>query len=307
VTLPAEHVLHDTDDAAAERARAAAARVRAATSHGSRARQPALAGSKVGALRRRAHAADEFGLDPQFRERLLPIFQLLYEKYWRVDTRGARNVPRRGPTILVANHSGALPFDATMIACALHAAGQPRATRFLYDRFVENLPYIPQLYQRVGGVVASRTNAERLLRNGELVGLFPEGVAGLSKLFSERYVLQPFSSGFVRLALPHRATIVPVAVIGAEDIYPLVGRVRALSKLVGVPYLPVTPFFPLLGPLGMIPLPTKWTIRFGKPIVLDAPPRRSHDSVAVRAMAEQIRVRVQQMVRALLRRRDGVF
>ena len=300
-------MLHDADDAAPERARAAAAHVRAATSYGSRARRPALAASKVAARRRRVRGADEFGLDPQFRERLLPIFQLLYEKYWRVDARGVRNVPRRGPTILVANHSGALPFDATMIACALHAAGQPRATRFLYDRFVENLPYVPQLYQRVGGVLASRTNAERLLRNGELVGLFPEGVAGLSKLFSERYVLQPFSSGFVRLALRHRATIVPVAVIGAEEIYPLVGRVRAISKLVGVPYLPVTPFFPLLGPLGMIPLPTKWTIRFGKPIVLDAPPRRSHDAVAVRAMAEQIRVRVQQMVRALLRRRDGVF
>jgi len=298
-----------TENPAAERARAAAAGVRATTALPSRARKPPLAASTASARRRRARAGvqDEFGLDPQFRERLLPIFQLLYDKYWRVDTRGARNVPRRGPTILVANHSGALPFDATMIACALHAAGQPRVTRFLYDRFVENLPYVPQLYRRVGGVVASRANAERLLQNGELVGLFPEGVAGLSKLFSERYVMQPFSSGFIRLALRHRARIVPVAVIGAEEIYPLLGRVRAISKLVGVPYLPVTPFFPLLGPLGMIPLPTKWTIRFGKPIVLDAPPRRSHDTVAVRAMAEQVRVRVQQMVRALLRRRAGVF
>jgi 1-acyl-sn-glycerol-3-phosphate acyltransferase len=306
-------MLHDAghaEDAAAEHARAAASGVRAAVSGPGGARKPPLGVSAPARRRGRAHtsaAPDEFGLDPQFRERLLPIFQLLYDKYWRVDARGMRNVPRTGPTILVANHSGALPFDATMIACALHAGGQRRATRFLYDRFVENLPYVPQLYQRVGGVVASRANAERLLQNGELVGLFPEGVAGLSKLFSERYVMQPFSSGFVRLALRHRATIVPVAVIGAEEIYPLVGRVRAISKLVGVPYLPVTPFFPLLGPLGMIPLPTKWTIRFGKPIVLDAPPRRSRDSIAVRAMAEQIRVRVQHMVRALLRRRDGIF
>jgi 1-acyl-sn-glycerol-3-phosphate acyltransferase len=255
----------------------------------------------------RADARDEFGLDPEFRERVLPIFRLLYDKYWRVDTKGVRNVPRRGPTILVANHSGALPFDATMIACALHAAHHPRATRFLYDRFVDNLPLIPQIYQRAGGVLASHANAERLLEKGELVGLFPEGVAGLSKLFSERYVLQSFSSGFVRLALRYHATIVPVAVVGAEEIYPLVGRVRALGKLVGVPYLPVTPFFPLLGPLGMIPLPTKWMIRFGKPIVLDAAARRSHDGIAVRAISEQIRVRVQQMVRTLLRRRDGVF
>lgn len=257
--------------------------------------------------RRKPAAPDEFGLDPEFRERVLPIFHLLYEKYWRVEATGVRNVPRSGPTILVANHSGAIPFDATMIACALHEARHPRATRFLYDRFVENLPFVPQFYQRAGGVLASHANAERLLEKGELVGLFPEGVAGLSKLFSERYVLQPFSSGFVRLALRHRATIVPVAVVGAEEIYPLVGRVRALGKLIGIPYLPVTPFFPFLGPLGMIPLPTKWMMRFGKPIVLDASPRQSHDGTAVRAIAEQIRLRVQRMVRALLRRRDGVF
>ncbi len=250
---------------------------------------------------------DEFGLDPEFRARLLPIFRLLYDKYWRVEASGVRNVPRRGPTILVANHSGALPFDAAMIACALQSAGHPRATRFLYDRFVDSLPLIPQIYRRAGGVLASHANAERLLEKGELVGLFPEGVAGLSKLFSERYVLQPFSSGFVRLALRSRATLVPVAVVGAEEIYPMVGRVRALGKLVGVPYLPVTPFFPFLGPLGLIPLPTKWMMRFGKPFVLDESPRRSHDGAAVRAIAEQIRVRLQQMVRTLLRRRDGVF
>jgi len=118
---------------------------------------------------------------------------------------------------------------------------------------------------------------------------------------------QPFSSGFVRLALRYRATIVPVAVVGAEEIYPLVGRVRAVGKLVGIPYLPVTPFFPLLGPLGMIPLPTKWMMRFGKPIVLDASPRQSHDGTAVRAIAEQIRLRVQRMVGDLLRRRERLF
>lgn len=276
------------------------------------ARAPAAAdpGAKPRARRARGAPAappDEFGLDPEFRERVLPIFRLLYEKYWRVDTSGVGNVPRSGPTILVSNHSGALPFDATMIACALHEGRHPRAARFLYDRFVDNLPFVPQFYQRAGGVLASHANAERLLECGELVGLFPEGVAGLSKLYSERYVLQPFSSGFVRLALRYRAAIVPVAVVGAEEIYPLVGRARAIGKLVGIPYLPVTPFFPLLGPLGMIPLPTKWRIRFGKPIVFDGSRRRSHDGTTVRALAEQVRLRIQQMVRRLLRQRDGVF
>jgi len=262
---------------------------------------------RVRSRRRGEPLPDEFGLDPEFRERMLPLFRVLYERYWRVEATGARNVPRRGPTILVANHSGALPFDATMIACALHTAGHPRPTRFLYDRFVENLPFIPQFYQRAGGVVASHANAERLLEKGELIGLFPEGVSGLSKLFSERYVLQPFSSGFVRLALRYHATVVPVAIIGAEEIYPLVGRVRALGRLIGAPYLPVTPFFPLLGPLGMIPLPSKWLMRFGPPIVFDGTVRQSHDGATVRALAEQVRVRIQRMVRTLLRRRDGVF
>jgi 1-acyl-sn-glycerol-3-phosphate acyltransferase len=281
-----------------ERAQRGADRMRAPV-EGGRAR------AKVRSLRA-VPAPDEFGLDPEFRERALPLFQLLYEKYWRVDARGASHVPRSGPVILVANHSGAIPFDATMIAYALHQARHPRPARFLYDRFVEDLPLIPQLYRKAGGVLASHANAERLLAMGELVGLFPEGVAGLSKLYSERYVLQPFSSGFVRLALRHGAPVVPVAVVGAEEIYPLVGRIRALGKWIGAPYLPVTPFFPLLGPLGMIPLPTRWMIRFGKPVVLHAAHQRP-DGTAVRAMAEHLRARVQKMVRQLLRRRTSIF
>lgn len=250
---------------------------------------------------------DEFGLDPEFRARALPLFRLLYEKYWRVEAGGARHVPKSGPVIIVSNHSGALPFDATMIACALEEAKYPRPTRFLYDRFVENLPWIPDFYRKAGGVVASHENAARLLEKGELVGLFPEGVAGLSKLYSERYVLQPFSGGFVRLALRFGAPVVPVAVVGAEEIYPLVGRLQAIGKMLGAPYLPVTPFFPLLGPLGLIPLPTKWRIRFGKPIVLGTTDHHRLDGTAVRVMAEQVRRRVQTMVRALLRERDSVF
>lgn len=250
---------------------------------------------------------DEFGLDPEFRSRALPLFRLLYEKYWRVDARGTRLVPKSGPVVLVSNHSGALPFDATMISCALEEARHPRPARFLYDRFVENLPWVPELYRKAGGVVASRENAARLLAKGELVGLFPEGVSGLSKLYSERYVLQPFSGGCVRLALRFGAPIVPVAVVGAEEIYPLVGRLKGIGELLGAPYLPVTPFFPLLGPLGLIPLPSKWRIRFGKPIVLAPAEPDRLDGTAVRALAEQVRRRVQGMVRALLKERESVF
>jgi len=258
---------------------------------------------------------DEFGLDAEFRDRALGIGRFLYEKYWRVDARGMRNVPRRGPVILVSNHSGTIPFDAIMISCALEDGGYPRPARFLYDRFVDALPWIPDLYRKAGGVVATRENAERLLAADAVIGLFPEGVPGLAKLYSERYVLQPFSTGFVRLALRYGAPIVPVAVVGAEEIYPLMGRSAALGKLLGAPYLPVTPFFPLLGPLGMIPLPTKWSIRFGKPIVLDGrtvqggrgAAHRRADGAAVRRMAEDTRRRVRRMVRALVRERETLF
>ncbi|MCC6763269.1 MAG: acyltransferase family protein [Deltaproteobacteria bacterium] len=260
--------------------------------------------SKPGARR---PVPDEFGLDPEFRARVLPLFRLLYENYWRVEARGARNVPRSGPVILVANHSGALPFDATMIAYALEEASHPRAARFLYDRFVENLPWVPDFYRKAGGVVASRENAARLLAKGELIGLFPEGVSGLSKLYSERYVLQPFSGGCVRLALRFGAPIVPVAVVGAEEIYPLVGRLKAIGNLFGAPYLPVTPFFPFLGPLGLIPLPSKWRIRFGRPIVLDQVSPGRLDATAIRALAERVRRCVQGMVRGLLGERDSIF
>ena len=268
---------------------------------------PILVRRRTTKPRARVVPADEFGLDPEFRKRAMPYFQALYEKYWRVDARGARHVPKSGPVILVSNHSGALPFDATMIACALEEARYPRPPRFLYDRFVEDLPWIPGFYKKAGGVLASHENAVRLLEKRELIGLFPEGVSGLSKLYSERYVLQPFSGGFIRLAMRFGAPIVPVAVVGAEEIYPLVGRLRGLGKLLGAPYLPVTPFFPLLGPLGLIPLPTKWRIRFGKPIVLAPTSYPRLDGTAVRVMAEQVRRRVQTMVRALLRERDSVF
>lgn len=274
---------------------------RAATT---RARAVADAATAPVARRSRRRTPDPFGLDLAFRERAKPLFRLLYERYWRVETRGIRNVPRSGPVILVSNHSGALPFDATMIACALDDGGHPRPVRFLYDRFVDHLPWVPQFYRRAGAVVATHENASKLLERGELVGLFPEGVSGLAKLYSERYVLQSFSSGFVRLALRHGACVVPVAVVGAEEIYPLVAKAQSIGKMIGVPYVPITPFFPLLGPLGMIPLPSKWMIRFGKPVEINLPARCASEGLAIRALADQMRGRVQRMVRALLRERS---
>jgi 1-acyl-sn-glycerol-3-phosphate acyltransferase len=243
---------------------------------------------------------DPFGLDPVFRRRCIPPFRFLHERYWRVEVTGAHHVPTKGPALLVSNHSGAIPFDGAMI-CASVELRRERTLRFLYDRFVQNLPVVDVFYRKMGGVVASRENAITLLNAGELLLVFPEGVSGVAKPFGDRYRLRPFSAGFARLALTLDVPIIPVAVVGAEEIYPLVGRVEGVGKAFGMPYVPVTPFFPMLGLLGTLPLPTKWFIRFGKPIRLSAAdgPAEAH--------AQRCKQKIQGMVRRLRRNRQSVF
>jgi 1-acyl-sn-glycerol-3-phosphate acyltransferase len=209
---------------------------------------------------------DPFGLDLELRQRVTPAFRFLHDRYWRIEVGGAQHVPAAGPVLLIANHSGALPFDGAMVVTAVDGLRR-RVVRFLYDRFVETIAPLDAFYRKMGGVTASRENAQALLRMGEPVLLFPEGISGVAKPFSERYRLRPFSGGFARLAMQHDVPVVPVAIVGAEEIYPLVGRAEGLGKAIGMPYLPITPFFPLLGLLGALPLPTKWFIHFGKPSV----------------------------------------
>jgi 1-acyl-sn-glycerol-3-phosphate acyltransferase len=251
------------------------------------------------------HGADPFGLDREVRELVAPAFRFLHERYWRVEVAGAQHVPAEGPVLLVANHSGALPFDGAMIVTSVEKE-RGRAVRFLYDRFVEALPPLDTFYRKVGGAVASRENAHELLRLGEPVLLFPEGISGVAKPFSERYRLRPFSPGFARLSMALDAPVVPVAVVGAEEIYPLVGRAEGVGKALGMPYLPITPFFPLLGLLGALPLPTKWFIHFGKPVRLAATNEESSYLLA-RSEAMRVRRRLQAMVTRLVSRRRSVF
>jgi 1-acyl-sn-glycerol-3-phosphate acyltransferase len=252
-----------------------------------------------------ASSADPFGLDLAFRERVLPPARFLYERYWRIEVSGVHHLPADGPALVVSNHSGAIPFDGMMIVTAV-ALHRERTLRFLYDRFVEQLSPVASFYNRCGGAVATRENAVRLLQLGELLLIFPEGVSGVAKSFGDRYRLRPFSPGFARLALALDVPVVPVAVVGAEEIYPLVGRAEGFGKLFGMPYLPLTPFFPLLGVLGALPLPTKWFMHFGKPMRLGPVEGEARWQ---RARHEAIRVRrtIQTMVARLKRRRQSVF
>jgi 1-acyl-sn-glycerol-3-phosphate acyltransferase len=245
---------------------------------------------------------DAFGLDLEFRARVAPIFQLLHDRYWRIEVTGARNVPRQGPVILISNHSGALPFDGAMICTTLDR--KPGVVvRYLYDRFVEDVSAVDTFYRRTGGIVATRENAAAALENDAHLLVFPEGVPGVAKSFDERYRLRSFSPGFARLAMAYDIPVVPIAVVGAEEIYPVVGRAEGLSESLGIPYLPLTPFFPLFGILGAIPLPTKWFIRVGRPMSLG----RSDDEERVKQVTLVVRRKLQAMVTRLRQRRRSIF
>jgi len=256
---------------------------------------------------------DPFGYDPAFHARVRPIAEFLYRRYWRVQTDGLENVPGSGAALLIGNHSGGIPFDASMIGTAIDLEHpQHRLVRFLYDRFVANMPLMGDFYNRLGSTVASFQNARRLLESGALVGIFPEGVEGVAKGIGQRYLLQPFHTGFVRLSLSLRVPIIPTAVVGAEEIYPVVGkweRLGPLKQLLNVPYVPITPLFPLFGLFGMIPLPTKWHMRFGAPIRLydDRRVRRRPQPKTARDLAERVRRHIQAMVHELLAERESIF
>jgi 1-acyl-sn-glycerol-3-phosphate acyltransferase len=253
---------------------------------------------------------DEWGFDPEFVELVEPFFGFLYDRWWRVEVEGVHNVPAHGRALLVANHAGILPWDATMLAMALvREHPLPRHPRFLVLDWAFDLPWISISVRRMGGVVASPYNALRLLDQDELVAVFPEGVKGAGKPFGERYRVQRFGrGGFVEIALRSGAPIVPVAVVGSEEIYPKLGELPAVARAIGAPYFPVTPTFPWLGPLGAIPLPSKWRIEFCPPIeTASYGATAAGDRATVLELAERARDAVQQALLSNLIRRGQAF
>ncbi len=257
------------------------------------------------------YEVDEFGLDPEFTETVLvPLLRPLYERWFRVSTHGVDHIPAEGGALLVSNHSGVLPLDAMMTAFAVYDEHPGRRfLRMLAADLVFDTPVLGSLARRSGQTLACHPDAERLLRAGELVGVWPEGYKGIGKPFSARYKLQRFGrGGFVSAALRTSAPIIPCAVVGAEEIYPKIGDIRPLARLLRLPYFPVTPFFPLLGPLGTVPLPTKWHIEFGEPIRTDGyADGADDDQMLVLALTDQVRESIQNMLYRRLARRRGVF
>lgn len=250
-------------------------------------------------MRNRSEEVDDFGFDPIYEQKVLPFFNFLYERYFRVEVEGVERVPNEGRCLLVANHSGTLPYDGVMIKMALKREHPARRdVRWLAEDFIFHFPFLGSFSNRIGAVRACQENAERLLRKEALVAVFPEGVKGIGKLFKERYRLQRFGrGGFIKLCLRTQTPIVPVAVLGAEETNPMLARVEYLSKAIGLPYIPVTPTFPLLGPLGLVPAPTKWRMSFGEPLTFDGyGPEAAEDEILVGRLAERVRATIQGML-----------
>jgi 1-acyl-sn-glycerol-3-phosphate acyltransferase len=256
------------------------------------------------------YAQDEWGYDEEFVDLVYPFFEFMYERWWRVKVTGVDNVPADGPAMIVANHAGVLPWDATMLSVAISKHhSRPRQPRFMVLDWAFRLPWVSSFMRRVGGVVASPYNAMRLLQDGHLVMVFPEGAKGAGKQFSERYRLQRFGrGGFVEIALRVGAPIVPVAVVGSEEIYPKLGESRLLARLLGAPYFPITPTFPALGMFGAVPLPSKWRIEFCPPIDLSAyGPEVAEDRASVFELSEQVRETIQERLLENLVKRGSAF
>jgi 1-acyl-sn-glycerol-3-phosphate acyltransferase len=253
---------------------------------------------------------DDFGLDEEFAEAALPFLEFLYDRWWRIQVEGVTNVPSHGRALLVANHAGILPWDAAMIGVALQREHPlPRYPRFTVLDWAFELPYVSVAMRKLGGVPASPYNALRLLEREELVAVFPEGTNGTQKLYRDRYRLRRFGrGGFVEIALRTQSPIVPVAIVGSEEVHPKLADAPLLARLTGAPFFPVTPTFPALGPLGAIPLPSRWRMEFCEPIDLsEFGPDAATDRALVFELSEHVRELIQERVWENLAKRRSAF
>jgi len=254
---------------------------------------------------------DDFGFDPELTEKvLMRLARPLYERWWRIDFVGLENVPAEGSALLVSNHAGTVPWDSLMMKFGVldhHPAH--RHVRLLAADLAFRMPFIGPLARKSGNTLATEADTFRLLERGELLGVFPEGYKGVGKAFRDRYKLQRFGrGGFIEIALRTKTQIVPVSIVGSEEIYPMIYNARWLARAGGFPYFPITPFFPWLGPLGLIPLPSKWIIEFGEPIPTDGFPDDAwQDSMLVFDLTDQVRDVIQQTLYKNLMARRSVF
>jgi 1-acyl-sn-glycerol-3-phosphate acyltransferase len=257
------------------------------------------------------YSVDEFGFDPHFNNAIaLPLLRFFFKSWFRVEVSGIENLPDTGAALVVANHAGVLPFDGLMTSVAVrdhHPAH--RDLRGLAADIAFDMPFIGEVARKAGHTLACTSDAHRLLAAGELTAVFPEGYKGVGKRFKDRYKLQRFGrGGFVSAALRTKAPIVPCSIVGSEEIYPMLADVKLLARLLGVPYFPITPLFPLAGPAGLLPLPSKWHIAFGEPISTAEYQSSDADNPMVTfELTDQVREIIQQTLYRLLAGRRNIF
>lgn len=246
---------------------------------------------------------DPFGLDPQWAKYALATVAFLHRRYFRSEVHGVENVPT-GRVLLVANHSGQVPLDGAMVGAAMFMdAEPPRIIRAMVEKWAVSLPFVSLLFARVGQVVGVQENAKRLLQQGEVLLVFPEGARGISKTFDQRYKLTEFGLGFLRLAIETDTPIVPVAVIGAEEQYVSVANVQALAKILRMPAFPVIP--QLFIPGGQLPLPTKYRIWFGEPMRFSGDP--DDDDAVIDEKVWLVKQTIQSMLNRGIKERKHIF
>ena len=246
--------------------------------------------------------------DPELVRALLPLAMPVYSLYWRVDTYGIENIPTEGPALLASNHSGTIPIDGAMLKLAV-LKEHGRNPWLLAGDIAFKIPGFGELIKVAGNAPADRDSTLELMRKGELLGVFPEGYKGIGKGWKKRYQLQRFGrGGFVEVCMETGAPIIPVAIIGAEEAYPMIGNLKFLARRFGAPYFPITPTFPLLGPLGAIPLPSKWIIAFGEPIpMVQYGPKAVDDTQLVLEITDHVRQTVQDLINENLTKRRHTF
>lgn len=256
------------------------------------------------------YEVDSYGMDRELIEVVRPFLTFMYRTWWRINTEGLEHLPDSSRALMVANHSGVLPWDSVMITTAvLEEHPSERLVRNLFQSWMGSLPLTSSILTTIGQVPGQPENAVRLLEEDELVCVFPEGEKGTGKLYKDRYRLARFGrGGYVQAALQTGAPLIPVAVVGAEEIYPMIANAEPFAKLLGVPYFPITPLFPWLGVLGAIPLPTRWSITICPPIsTAEFGPDAADDPLIVFMLSEQVRCVIQETIDEKLKTRTSLF
>ncbi|MCX7944146.1 MAG: acyltransferase family protein [Deltaproteobacteria bacterium] len=248
---------------------------------------------------------DPFGFKPEIlRYAALPAY-IIYKYYFRVQVFGIENVPERN-VMFVANHAGQLPFDGFLIAASLLLEKDPpRLVRSMVERWAPTLPFVSTFFARTGQIVGTPENAIKLLNMNESLLVFPEGVKGINKTFNKRYQLQEFGTGFMKIAMETKTPIVPIAVIGSEEQQPSFANLKRIGALFGMPAFPITPTFPWIFPIGILPYPVKYRLHFGKPMYFTESIEGDED-VLIKNVTE-VRTTLQSMIYSGLKQRRSIF